>query len=123
MLEGYSGTVSAVTFLLDRKVLASVSYDSTVKLWEACTGTLLQTHPADAIVNTLSFSNDDVFLHRDRRVIHTGFPSTAYPSGKSIMQAIRLQPVESVAKPESALVSARVWGASTAMCRDAVALG
>ncbi|KAF2174963.1 hypothetical protein K469DRAFT_635424 [Zopfia rhizophila CBS 207.26] len=40
-LEGHSGSVLAMTFLLDGKVLASGSGNETVKLWDAGTGAAL----------------------------------------------------------------------------------
>jgi WD40 repeat protein len=43
MLESYSDTVSAVAFLLDGQLVASVSYDNIVRLWEAATGTCRST--------------------------------------------------------------------------------
>jgi WD40 repeat protein len=47
-LEGHSNSVYAVAF----------SPDSTVKLWDASSGAVLQTLEAGAVVQTLSFSDD-----------------------------------------------------------------
>jgi WD40 repeat protein len=42
ILEGHSGYVSAVAFSPDGKQLASSSYDTTVRVWDAATGATLQ---------------------------------------------------------------------------------
>jgi WD40 repeat protein len=39
-LEGHSDAVNSVAFSHDSKLLASASYDKTVKVWDAATGTL-----------------------------------------------------------------------------------
>jgi WD40 repeat protein len=43
MLEGHSDWVSAVTFSHDGQLLASASYDRTVRLWNPSTGEQVQT--------------------------------------------------------------------------------
>jgi WD40 repeat protein len=54
-LEGHSSTVNSVAFSHDSKLLASASFDTTVKVWDAATGTLQQTLEVDSNVRSLSF--------------------------------------------------------------------
>jgi WD40 repeat protein len=62
-LEGHSSEVSSVAFSHDSTRLASASYDSTVKIWDASSGACLQTLEGHSrSVGSVAFSHDSTRL-------------------------------------------------------------
>jgi WD40 repeat protein len=62
-LEGHSSYISSVAFSHDSKRLASSSWDSTVKIWDASSGACLQTLEGHSgAVHSVAFSHDSTRL-------------------------------------------------------------
>jgi WD40 repeat protein len=62
-LEGHSDTVNSVAFSHDSARLASASWDSTVKTWDASSGECLQTLEGHRdSINSVAFSHDSARL-------------------------------------------------------------
>ena len=67
VLEGHSDLVSAVVFSPDGQLVASASYDSTVRVWEIATGqclTVLEDQPSP--IFQIAFSPDGRTLHTNK---------------------------------------------------------
>ena len=65
-LSGHSGLVSRLCFSADGKTLASVAFDSSIKLWHAATGRELATITTQADTELLHFAqNNACLVYRD----------------------------------------------------------
>jgi WD40 repeat protein len=70
-LEGHTSRVRAVMFSPDGKTVASASYDCTVKLWDAGTGTEFRTLQVHGYFESMKFSHDSSRLITNRRTYPT----------------------------------------------------
>lgn len=61
-LEGHKHHVMSVAFSPDSKLLASGSYDKTVKIWDASNGAFQESLNASSIVCSVAFSSDSRLL-------------------------------------------------------------
>ncbi|PSN59069.1 hypothetical protein BS50DRAFT_626899 [Corynespora cassiicola Philippines] len=68
-LEGHTHSVTSVAFSPVGDRLASGSYDSTVRVWDANTGKLQLTFEIDSSFPRVAFSNDGVYLETDRDLL------------------------------------------------------
>jgi WD40 repeat protein len=64
-LEGHSGPVSSVAFSHDSTRLASASYDSTVKIWDASSGECLQTLGISRALFNILVDTTSSYLHTE----------------------------------------------------------
>lgn len=64
-LEGHSGSVNSVAFSTDERLLASASWDNTIKLWDPTSGALRHTLEGCRIGWKLSFAEDSSYLETD----------------------------------------------------------
>jgi WD40 repeat protein len=86
-LRGHSDNVIAVAFSPDGKQLASASRDETVMLWDASEGAAIQIIKTNAVIRTVSFSDDGTSLSTNRGRL----PITSLSSGRDPSRGVFVQ--------------------------------
>ncbi|KAF2184135.1 hypothetical protein K469DRAFT_783821 [Zopfia rhizophila CBS 207.26] len=82
-LEGHSGSVNAVAFSRDGQLVAFGSYDNTVRLWDAATGSCrstLEGHPG--WVTAIAFLPDGQYLKAGKGQIPLSLPFSSTSSSQ-----------------------------------------
>ncbi|CAN9385388.1 unnamed protein product [Alternaria alternata] len=126
VLEGHSREVSAVMFSPDRQLVASASWDRTVRVWETATGTCrheLKGHTDG--VNAVVFSRDGqlVASASDDSTVRvwetaTGACRSVLEGHSGYVSAVMFSPDGQLVASASGDRTVRVWETATGACRS-----
>ncbi|KAK4443458.1 putative vegetative incompatibility protein HET [Podospora aff. communis PSN243] len=123
-LEGHSYPVNSVAFSPDSKLVASGSYDNTIKIWDAATGACTQTLEGhSSYVRSVAFSHDSKLMASgsDDKTVKiwdaaTGACTQTLEGHSSYVRSVAFSHDSKLVASGSDNNTVKIWDAATGAC-------